>query len=94
MSVVAALRNTSQTCSVSRALLCSRVFHTFRIALLTALLPLAAAAKDIRLRNELIHTPEKGDKSALTAQSQTAESPANGLFLIQFNGSINDAERA
>jgi hypothetical protein len=72
------------------------VFHTARIAVLAALLPLAAFAKEIRLRNELIHTPDKPAKaqSAATSAPQTAEAPAKGLFLVQFENTITDAQRS
>ncbi|HEY6228256.1 MAG TPA: S8 family serine peptidase, partial [Verrucomicrobiae bacterium] len=70
------------------------MFLSLRIALIAAIFPLAVFGKDIRLRNELIHTPDKANKAnAAAATPQTAEAPANGLFLIQFTKPINDAQR-
>src|SRR6476646_10624092 len=93
--LVAAFTTNSGACSVSRALLSCRVFHAIRSALLIAILPLAVFGKDIRLRNELIHTPDKAPKASAgaAAQPQVAEAPADGLFLIQFTNPINDAQR-
>jgi hypothetical protein len=69
------------------------VFQFVRIAFIICVLPLAGFAKDIRLRNELIHTPDKSDKTQAAAGAQTAEAAADGLFLIQFTKPINDAQR-
>lgn len=88
---VAAERIHSGACSEKRALLSCSVFLAARIAFITAFLPLALFGKDIRLRNELIHTPEKGKEKA--AAAQTAEAPARGLFLVQFTNPLNDAQR-
>jgi hypothetical protein len=48
-------------------------------------------AKDIRLRNELIKTP---DKPAAAMRAQGVENPVDGLYLIQFEGPITDEQRA
>jgi hypothetical protein len=72
------------------------VFQAVRIALVAAIiaLPSGILAKDIRLRNELIHTPDKSKTNAAAAsQIQTTEAPASGLFLVQFNDAISDAQR-
>src|SRR4051812_11742654 len=92
---VAAFRINSGACSVSGALLSWRVFLAIRTALILFVLPLAVFGKDIRLRNELIHTPNKSAKAqaAGAARPPVAEAPADGLFLIQFENPINDAQR-
>lgn len=91
MLVVAAKRAFSGPCSASRALLGWRVFQVLRIALAIAFVPLAVVGKDIKLRNELIRTPDK--KEAAAAKAQSSEEPVQGLFLIQFEGAITDAQR-
>src|SRR5258706_6369757 len=94
MLVVAPVRSFSGACLASRALLRCRVFQVLRIALAIAVLPFAAFGKDIRLRNELIHTPDKADKLDVSAlKTPTAESPAEGLFLVQFKDTITDPQR-
>ncbi len=90
---VAALRTNSGACSVSAALLNCRVSLAIRSVFIILVLPLAVFGKDIRLRNELIHTPDKSAKTQAAAQSQIAEAPADGLFLIQFTNPINDTQR-
>src|SRR5688500_3482718 len=81
----------SGACLTNGALLDWRVFQVFRIAVAIAVLSSAAFGKDIRLRNEVIHTPDKKEAAALKAQSSDA--PADGLFLIQFNTPVSDAQR-
>ena len=49
-----------------------------------------AQDKVIRLRNQAISTPPK---SAARLQPQAVESPASGLFLIQFNDRLQPAWR-
>ena len=49
-----------------------------------------AQDKVIRLRNETISTPPK---SPLALQTQAAEAPATGLFLVQFNDPVQSAWR-
>jgi hypothetical protein len=91
MFVVAAVRGDSGACLASRALLSWCVFRFLRIALVISVLPFAALGKDIRLRNELIRTPEK--KQAAAAAAASDERPSEGLFLIQFDNPITDAQR-
>src|SRR6185436_9277756 len=92
--LVATIRSNSGACSTRRALLNCCVFLAIRFALVLALLPLASFGKDIRLRNELIYTPDKPAKAqAAAANPQIAEAPADGLFLIQFTNPINDSQR-
>src|SRR5687767_6574782 len=87
----AEVRTNSGPCLAEGALLPWRVFRFLRIALAIAVVPLAALGKDIRLRNELIRTPEK--KQAAAAPSASDERPSAGLFLIQFDEPITDAQR-
>ena len=49
-----------------------------------------AQDKVIRLRNETISTPPK---SPVALQTQAAEAPATGLFLVQFNDPVQSAWR-
>jgi hypothetical protein len=81
----------SGACLAGRALLRWRVFRFLRIALAIAVVPFAALGKDIRLRNELIHTQEK--KEAAAAKAASDERPSDGLFLIQFDDPVTDAQR-
>src|SRR5688572_9215617 len=82
----------SGACSSPRALLLCSVFQVLRIALAISVLPLAISAKEIRLRNELIRTPDKKENVA-AAKAQSDEARAEGLFLIQFDGAVTDSQR-
>ncbi|HUS34632.1 MAG TPA: S8 family serine peptidase, partial [Verrucomicrobiae bacterium] len=90
--MVAEDRMISSPCLADRALLSWRVFRFLRIALAIAVVPFAALGKDIRLRNELIHTPEKKEAAA-AAKAASDERPSEGLFLIQFDDPVTDAQR-
>src|SRR5829696_4254966 len=93
MSVVKVTSN-SGACLSNRALLSCCVSRTVRTLLIIALLPAVIFGKDIRLRNELIHTPDKSAKVQAAEKPAIAEAPAHGLFLIQFTNPINDTQRA
>ena len=60
------------------------------VCLLIGAIGVLAQDKVIRLRNETIATPPK---AAAALQPQVAESPATGLFLVQFNDQIQPAWR-
>ena len=49
-------------------------------------------AKNIRLRNEIIDT-DSGENRAAMARQKKAKVAASGLFLIQFNGPLEPAQR-
>src|SRR3954469_24131615 len=78
-------------CSGRKLLLFSHVPSFLRIWLLCAAISLSGFAKDIRLRNELIHTPEK---AAGVMRAQGIEAVVDGLYIVQFERPINDEQRA
>ena len=53
----------------------------------------AAEAKNIRLRNELIETDSPTNRAAMAVQKRVAVA-ASSLYLVQFNGSLEPAQRA
>jgi len=53
----------------------------------------AAENRRIRLRNETIVTPERGS-AAMLAPGLAAQSPASGLFLLQFEAALTPAWKA
>ncbi len=77
-------------CFKPQTLIISPVSWPLRVFLLVLACVLNASAKDIRLRKELIQTPAK---PAPAARSQIAEAPADGLFIVQLEGPITDAQR-
>src|SRR4051812_28808674 len=89
MSSVVRSALVSNACLEGGSLLCWRVPWFLRLWLVLAC-SLSVFAKDIRLRNELIHTPSK---PAAAMRAQTVEAPVNGLFLIQFERPITDEQR-
>ncbi len=78
-------------CLKPEALVISHVSWSLRFFVFALACVLDASAKDIRLRKELIQTPEK---PAANSRAQTAEAPADGLYILQFQGPITDAQRA
>ena len=61
--------------------------------LLIFLLASVAGARSIRLRNEIIETDSNTNRAVMAAAA-IAQTPASGLFLIQFNGPPGAVRRA
>lgn len=80
----------SSACSGDGALLRWRVSLLVKVLMLLALCSISGSAGEIRLRNELIQTPDK--KAAAAAPAN--ELGVSGLYLVQFKGLITDQQRA
>ncbi len=50
--------------------------------------------KNIRLRNEIIDTDSGANRAVLAGQKKSKVANASGLFLLQFNGPLEPAQRA
>src|SRR5438309_11825722 len=68
----------------------SQLICTAVVCLLIGADGVFAQDKVIRLRNETISTPPK---TGVVLQPQVVESPATGLFLVQFDGRLQPAWR-
>src|SRR4051812_36452339 len=89
MAFVCKSRLVAGACLEASSLLRSRVLLV-RLACAAALC-FTVIGKDIRLRNELIRTPDFS--TAAVASSSANDAPVDGLFIIQFKKPITDDQR-